>query len=87
MKENIIGYYKESEVIKDSLELANEKLLYFVAFENSTIDNSKQWIEGFNVLEGHFELEDRKYLLSCNKITKDEYLKATKGFHTPREYL
>lgn len=91
MSVKIIGYYKESDVIINQLEeehlKMNNKLFYFVVFENSTIDNSKKWFEGYNVLEGHFELEDKSYLISCEKISKNEYLKATEGMCTPKEYL
>lgn len=83
---NVLGFFKESKVVNDT---DNEKLLYFVAFENSYNDhlNNKKWMEGYNVIDGHFVLRDEKYLISCEKITKEEYLKATQGFHTPNEYL
>lgn len=79
---NIIGYYKESYAV---VQTDNDKLLYFVAFEN---DNGREsWIEGYNVIDGHFEIKDPKYLISCKKINKDEYLNATKGYYTPKDYL
>ncbi|PED16466.1 hypothetical protein CON01_01035 [Bacillus thuringiensis] len=83
---NVLGFFKESQVVNDT---DNEKLLYFVAFENSHNDhlNNKKWIEGYNVIDGHFVLRDEKYLISCEKITKEEYLRATQGFHTPKEYI
>lgn len=79
---NIIGYFKESGV---DVNTSNKKLLYFVAFENSNKD--KKWIEGYNIIDGHFVLRDEKYLISCKRITKEEYLNATKGYYTPEEYL
>lgn len=89
---NILGYFKEkeSEVIYNP---KNKKLLYFVAYENSynysqkDQEEGKKWVEGFNVIDGHFQLVDRKYLISCEQVTKDEYLNATKGYHTPEVYL
>ncbi|UUV46135.1 hypothetical protein [Bacillus phage vB_BanS-Thrax1] len=81
---NVIGFYKESEVV---VKTDNEKLLYFVVFENGYTDGSKTWFEGYNVIDGHFELKDKEYLVSCQKITKEEYLQATKGFYTPNEYV
>jgi hypothetical protein len=83
---NVVGYYKESKVVNDS---DNEKLLYFVAFENSYNNhlNNKKWTEGFNVVDGHFVLRDEKYLISCEKITKEDYINATKGYFTPQEYI
>lgn len=83
---NVLGYFKESEVVTN---YENEKLLYFVAFENSynDVQLQKNWIEGFNVIDGHFTLKDKKYLISCEMITKEEYLKATNGYSTPEAYL
>jgi len=83
-KLNVIGYYKESEVVHD--EVLNDKLLYMIVYENSTVDGKKTWLEGYNVFEGHFEI-DKQYLISCKQITKEEYLQATKGWYTPKEYL
>lgn len=85
-KLNIIGYYKESPIVNEAGE-QNEKLLYMVVYENNKIDGSQKWLEGYNVLEGHFEIKDKVYLHSCKKITKDEYKAATKGWYTPKEYL
>ena len=85
---NIIGYYKESTVLVDTESLNfNEKSLYIVVFENRTVDGSKTWLEGYNVIEGHFELKDKSYLISCEKITKEQYIEATKDWYTPIEYL
>ena len=83
---NVVGYFKESRVVND---VDNERLLYFVAFENSNNDHlkNKKWIECFNVVEGHFVLRDEKYLISCKKITRDDYVNGTKGWHTPKEYI
>lgn len=81
---NVIGFFKEDKSVNFN---DNEKLLYFVVFENSYIDGSKTWLEGYNVLDGHFELKDKEYLVSCQKITKEEYLQATQGCYTPNEYL
>ena len=87
-KLNIIGYYKESAVLADTeSHNFNEKSQYIVIFENSTIDGSKTWLEGYSVIDGHFELKDKAYLISCEKITKEQYIEATKGFYTPPEYL
>ncbi|MFJ7982463.1 hypothetical protein ACIQ1D_19600 [Lysinibacillus xylanilyticus] len=83
---NIIGYYKESPIINES-GVQDEKQLYIVVFENGTKDGSKTWLEGYNIMQGHFELKDEAYLISCEKITKDEYMQATKGYFTPLEYL
>lgn len=83
---NIIGYYKESAVINEAGE-QNEKLLYMVVYENSKVDGSHKWLEGYNVLEGHFEIKDKDYLHSCTKITKEEYTAVTAGWYTPDEYL
>lgn len=85
---NIIGYYKEV-----GTDETDEKLLYFVAYENelnysqNNKINGKTWLEGFNVIDGHFQLKDRNYLTKCKKITKVEYKAATKGLYTPIEYL
>ena len=87
-KLNIIGYYKESVVLADTESRNfNEKSLYMVVFENSTVDGSKTWLEGYNVVEGHFEIKDKTYLISCEKITKEQYIEATKGWYTYPEYL
>lgn len=86
----VLGYFRESEVINPT---SDEALLHFVAYENSynysqkDKKEGKKWVEGFNVIDGHFQLIDRKYLNSCKKVTKDEYLKATKGYDTPKTYL
>lgn len=87
----IIGYFKDNNI--NSVELISDKLLYFVAYENSYNDNArkiygnKKWIEGYNVYDGHFEIKNKKYLDVCEKISKDQYLKATKGWYTPEIYL
>ncbi|PAV30228.1 hypothetical protein CIL05_07105 [Virgibacillus profundi] len=86
----VLGYFKESEVVFNP---ENEKLLYFVAYENSYNYSQrdqlegKKWVEGFNVMDGHFQLMDRNYLISCKEISKYEYLKATEGYVTPEVYL
>ncbi|QOV08468.1 hypothetical protein Kirov_269 [Bacillus phage Kirov] len=83
---NVIGFYKESQ---NENEVYTEKLLYFVVFENSNNDHlqPKKWMEGYNVIDGHFVLRDEKFLDTCEKITKEEYLQATKGYHTPEIYI
>ena len=83
---NVLGYYKESKIVNDA---DNEKLLYFVAFENKSNGHLKnrKWIECFNIIDGHFVLRDKTYLISCEEITKDEYVNATASYHTPNEYL
>lgn len=30
---------------------------------------------------------DKGYLKECYKITKEQYIQASKGFYTPKEYL
>lgn len=82
----VIGFFKESQVVSED---CNEKLLYFVAFENSYNDHlqAKKWMEGYNVIDGHFVLRDTKFLNTCEKITKEEYLNATQGYHTPECYI
>lgn len=80
-KVNIIGYFKE-----DGSKSEQEELHYFVAFENSN-SMGGTWIEGYNVLDGHFQLKDASYLSECKEITKDEYVKATSKYRTPKEYL
>lgn len=85
-KMNIVGYFKESPIINESGE-QDKKRLYIVVFENGAIDGEKKWLEGYNIIEGHFELKDIAYLISCREITKEEYMNATKGWHTPKEYL
>lgn len=88
-KVKVLGYFKDelAQLETDEKKNINEKLLYFVAFKNSTIDNSKKWIEIYNIFEGHFELKDEDYLKFCNKITKEQYKQATKGYYTPIEYM
>ena len=87
-KLNIIGYYKESKVLHETESRNfNERSLFTIVFENNTIDGSKTWLEGFNVVEGHFEMKDKVYLQSCEKITKEQYMEATKGWYTPSDYL
>ena len=87
-KVNIIGYYKESTMFIDTESLNfNEKSLYMVVFENGYVDGSKTWLEGYNVIEGHFEIKDKSYLTTCEKITKEQYIEATKGWYTPIEYI
>ena len=81
----IIGYYKEPKSI--DIKQDNEKYFYIVVFENSTIDNTKKWLECYNVMTGHEEIKDKEYLSLCEKISKKEYMKATKGWFTPQEYL
>ncbi|AID17748.1 hypothetical protein JBP901_gp035 [Bacillus phage JBP901] len=82
---NVIGFYKDNN--ENVTQIGNERLLYFVVFENGYKDGSKTWLEGYNVIDGHFELKDNEYLSSCVRITKEEYLQETKGFYTPVEYL
>lgn len=81
----VIGFYKSNK--EDFPSHTTEKLLYFVVFENGYEDGSKTWLEGYNVIDGHFELKDNEYLSSCERITKEEYLKETEGLYTPVEYL
>lgn len=83
---NIIGYYKESPLINKQGK-KNENFLYMIVFKNSTLDGSKEWLEGYNVMDGHFEIKDKKYLLSCEEVTKNQYIEATKGWYTPETYL
>jgi hypothetical protein len=82
----VLGYFKESRVINEEY---NDKLLYFVAYKNSYNSqlDPREWIEGYNVIDGHFTLRDKNYLISCQEITKEEYMTATKGWYTPNEYL
>lgn len=85
-KVNVVGYYKENPKGKE-YEKLDERNFYIVVFENSKIDGSKKWLEGYSVTEGHFELRDEGYLDRCEKVTKEQYEKATAGWHTPLEYL
>lgn len=90
---NLLGYYKEGEIVHNENEIINPKLLYFVAYENELNysqkckNEGKKWIEGYNVIDGHFQLKDRAYLISCKKITKEQYIEGTKGMYTPKIYL
>lgn len=87
----ILGYYKE--IVEDDSKV-KDKTLYFVAYENERNGTEEEmrtgdkvWVEGYNVIDGHFQLEDKAYLEECEQITKEEYLEGTKGFYTPEAYL
>lgn len=82
----LLGYYKEIQNVDDT---ENEKLLYFVAYENSYNDhlNDKKWTEGYNVMDGHFLIRDQNYIATCKKVSKNDYMEATNGWYTPNEYL
>lgn len=86
----ILGYFRENEVDNPT---SNEALLHFVAYENEYNGTQneklkgKKWVEGFNVIDGHFQLIDRDYLISCKEVSKEIYLQATKGYNTPDIYL
>lgn len=84
----VLGYYRERE------EKGNkEELLYFLAYVNSynQNDESRQkgidWVEGYNVIDGHFQLYEGSYLNECDEVTKEDYLEGTKGYKTPELYL
>lgn len=79
----IVGYFREHPDVAGMDEAA----LTIVVFENSLKDGSRTWLEGYNVQSGHFELKDAGYLKTCTRITREAYLQATQGWHTPPEYL
>lgn len=85
---NILGYFKEK---REDGGKSKEELLYFVAYENeknySSYDTERKWVEGFNVIDGHFQLKDKGYLEECERITKEQYVEATKNYKTPEIYL
>lgn len=68
-----------------------KELLYIVVYENSRElhdGHFESWLEGFNVLDGHFELKDKLYLEECCiEVSKEEYLLFTKSYFTPEVYL
>lgn len=70
----ILGYF----VHKD-----DDKLNPLTAMVVIDADNK---LYGYCPKEQHFDL-DRGYLNECMRITKEEYLKASKGLYTPLEYL
>lgn len=87
-KLNIIGYFKDvTNTETPDGKLYDEKLLYIVVYENGYIDGSKTWLEYYNILDGHGEIKDIEYLNLCEKITKEQYIEATKQWHTPKEYI
>lgn len=77
----VLGYFYDRNTDNET----SDNLKYIIAIVNN--NDKRKWIEGYNIMDGHFEIKDELWLSSCLKITKDEYLKGTKGFYTPVEYL
>ena len=59
----------------------------FLTVPNETVDGSRQWLDGYCVVGQHFEVKDVSYLDQCEEISKDEYIKRTEGYYTPKDYL
>lgn len=74
----IIGYYAD----KDKPLGPNT---VFVAI-NEHWDRAGKYITAYCPIGQHGPL-DKKYLKECIKISKEQYLQASKGFYTPEEYL
>ncbi|MFQ3543600.1 hypothetical protein Q7A53_05895 [Halobacillus rhizosphaerae] len=75
---NVLGYF----VHKDDKELNSYSVMVII---NEKWSHTKE-LTGYCPQESHFGT-DREYLKECRKISKDDYLKASKLFYTPAEYL
>lgn len=53
---------------------------------NEYHDINKKYLVCYAPIGQHGAL-DPEYLKACERITKEEYLKASKGIYTPEEYL
>lgn len=78
---NVVGYFYDKLNDID----VYEKMKYVVVFEK--YNGERKCLEGYNVIDGHFNVNDIWWLSSCFPITKEEYINATKGSYTPEEYL
>lgn len=81
-----VKFYKQVVEASD-----NTPLNYIAIYENERKlhnGNIEYWLEGFNVIDGHFELKDASFLDSkCVEINKDSYLNGTLGFKSPSYLL
>lgn len=71
----VLGYF----VHKDDKELNSYTVLVVV-------DEGYKKLTCFCPQEGHSEM-DRGYFKECRRITKEEYLEASKLFCTPSDYI
>lgn len=86
-KVDVIGFYKENPAMDEETDFKPSDLdLTIIVFKNENI-RGEEWLEGYNVKTGHFEIKDKEYLTSCKKISKKTYLDATADWFTPVEYL
>jgi hypothetical protein len=79
---NIIGYYSDKDADKDK-PLSPDSV--FVAIDEPW-DYTGKYITAYCPIGQHGAL-DRDYLKECSKITREQYIQASKGFYTPEEYL
>lgn len=71
----LLGYF----VHKDDKELNGVTIMV-------VIDEGYRRLTCYSPIGQHSEM-DRGYFEECVKITKDEYLNASKGIYTPSDYL
>lgn len=77
-KVKIIGYYmdKDGDLSPGSV---------FIAIDEPA-DIQGKFITGYCPIGQHCHI-DREYLKECIPISKEQYIQASKGFFTPKEYL
>jgi hypothetical protein len=74
----VLGYY----IHKDDKEISSWTAMVIM----DEVWSRRQELTGFCPQEGHFGTS-KEYLDECISITKEDYLEASKQFHTPKEYL
>lgn len=72
---NILGYFidKEDEMLASTVMVV--------------IDEGYKRLTYYTPIGQHSEMDRDYFKEQCKKITKEEYLKASKGIYTPPEYL
>lgn len=70
----VVGYFVELSGTLEDRDV-------FVA-----IDDGGNRYTSYSVKDGHAQA-DKGYVKDCKEITKEQYKEATKGYHTPEDYL
>lgn len=79
-KVKVIGYYIDADV-PEGEETSNDVFLVL------DIDEKENGTKSGYAPQGQHMTVHMDYAKSCREISKERYLKISKGFYTPQDYL
>lgn len=76
---NVCQYFLEPS---NNIEISHNDLIVQIC---DKLDQ-KNRVECFTILDGHVPVS-LDYLKTCKKISREDYIKLSNGWYTPKEYI